>query len=109
MLLLPPRHAPSYEHLNEDFTKLLEILNARRDPKLPEIKYGKMRWMKQGVHVQQAKEATGGGWEDAAALVSTDRHAVKYRECGMECVDNVAKFFEKDIKIMKMDLPRRPS
>ncbi|KAG2494347.1 hypothetical protein HYH03_007404 [Edaphochlamys debaryana] len=121
-----------YEHLHQDFAKLLEILNRRRDPELPEIRNTRMRWMKQGVHVQQAKSgasagsatagaadgegpgaaAAGGGaggaamWrEDAAALVSADRHAVRYRDCGMECVRHVAKFFSKDMEVMKLALP----
>ncbi|KAG2434244.1 hypothetical protein HXX76_007969 [Chlamydomonas incerta] len=104
-----------YEHLHEDFAKLLEILNARRqamDPKLPEIRNNKMRWMKQGVHVQAAKNnasevgETGMWKEDAAALVSADRHAVKYRECGMECVRDIGRFFAKDLEVMKLEVPQ---
>ncbi|PNH09051.1 hypothetical protein TSOC_004394 [Tetrabaena socialis] len=104
-----------YEHLNEDFAALLEILNKRREKKLPEIRAGRMRWMKQGVHVQAARvnaTADGSGgtlWhEDAAALVSADRHAVRYRDCGMGCVRDVAAFFAKDIELMGMQMPPDP-
>ena len=31
--------------------KLIEVLNKRRDPSLPEIQAQKMRWMTLGVHV----------------------------------------------------------
>ncbi|KXZ55813.1 hypothetical protein GPECTOR_2g1364 [Gonium pectorale] len=98
-----------YEHLHQDFAALIDIINARRDPKLPAIRGGKIRWMKQGVHVQAARNLTGGAsiWqEDAAALVSADRHAVRYRNCGMACVRDIAKFFAEDVKIMRMQVPQ---
>ncbi|GLC40493.1 hypothetical protein PLESTM_001080600 [Pleodorina starrii] len=100
-----------YEHLNEDFAALVDILNRRRDQSLPEIRGGKMRWRKQGVHVQAARSNSSGGmWrEDAAALVSSDRHADKYRRCGQQCVNDIAAFFDEDIRIMKMQLPSAPA
>ncbi|GIM10132.1 hypothetical protein Vretimale_13906 [Volvox reticuliferus] len=96
-----------YEHLHEDFANLVDILNRRRDPSLPEIRGSRMRWRKQGVFVQEVRSRTQTGmWhEDAAALVSTDRHAVRYRECGMDCVRDIAAFFAKDIRLMNISVP----
>ncbi|GIL54057.1 hypothetical protein Vafri_9613 [Volvox africanus] len=96
-----------YEHLHEDLANLVDILNRRRDPSLPEIRGGRIRWRKQGVYVQEARSRTQGGmWrEDAAALVSADRHAVRYRECGMDCVRDIAAFFAEDIRLMNMSVP----
>lgn len=45
--------------------------------------------------------------EDAAALVSADRHAVKYRACGMDCVRDIGRFFAKDLEVMKLEVPHQ--
>lgn len=94
-----------YEHLQEDFMQLIGVLNKRRDPSLPEIQAQKMRWMKQGVHVQAAKDVAGGSVEDAAALIAADRHAAKYRACGKACTDGIAEYFKRDLEVMKIKLP----
>ncbi|EFJ39764.1 hypothetical protein VOLCADRAFT_108506 [Volvox carteri f. nagariensis] len=98
-----------YEHLHEDFTALVDIINERRKgTSLPELKKGRIRWRKQGVYVQATRNLTGGVsmWrEDAAALVSSDRHAVRYRGCGVECVNDIAKFFAADMQLMKIETP----
>jgi hypothetical protein len=47
--------------------------------------------------------------EDAAALVSADRHAVRYRACGMDCVRGIASFFARDLKLMGLAVPPEES
>ena len=48
---------------------------------------------------------TGGSLEQAVPLISTDRHAVKYRACGKACTDGIAEYFKRDLEIMKIEMP----
>ena len=75
------------EHLEQDYTGLVELINARRAPGLPEVE-DKIGWKQKGPLVKQGEK-------------ETNRHLAKYEECGVECFDLVRNYFKDDFELLQ--------
>ncbi|GLI71240.1 hypothetical protein VaNZ11_016361 [Volvox africanus] len=87
-----------YERLEEDMQAALELINVHRPVGTPPLTIPQsIKWRNKGTTAKNYDINS----TDAAAFV----YAHRYRSCGAPCVEGLADFFARDLKLFGWDRP----
>lgn len=87
-------HACRLDHLEEDFPKLIELLNSKRPPSVPKLR-NKLHSSNRGDLTK--KLSSGPDAERKIAL----RHFQKYEDCGPRCFALAQQSYADDFRLLK--------
>lgn len=91
-----------YENLQEDFDKVIDMLNKKRDPNSKPLK-SSLTFKTVGPQAAHLKSKASDKPDtmDWDKIESSARHAEKYAKCGMSCVDSIGEFYKEDVEFFK--------